>query len=48
MNFDPTTIETDLDYKDGTLRVIEGDEAIVYVLVERGSEKAHVINIVEK
>lgn len=47
MNFDPTNIETDLDYKDGTLRVIEGADAIVYVLVEHGSHKAHVINIVE-
>ncbi len=47
MIFDHKTIEPYLDYTEGTLRVVEGTNCVVYIFVEKINGKAHVLNIVE-
>ncbi|MFW0909686.1 hypothetical protein B16_000795 len=47
MIFDHTTIEPYLDYTEGMLRVVEGNNCVVYIFVEKSSGKAHVLNIAE-
>lgn len=47
MIFDPAKVSTDLDFVDGTLRVVKDSGYTVYLIVDSDTEKIHVINVIE-
>ncbi|MCY9090886.1 hypothetical protein [Bacillus mojavensis] len=47
MIYDPAKVTTDLDFEEGTLRVVKDSGYTVYLLVDDRNEKIHVINVIE-
>lgn len=47
MTYDPANVTTDLDFIDGTLRVVKDSDYTVYLIVDSDTEKIHVINVIE-
>lgn len=47
MIFDPAKVTTDLDFVEGTLRVVKDSGYTVYLIVDSETGKIHVINVIE-
>lgn len=47
MIFDPAKVSTDLDFVEGTLRVVKDSDYTVYLIVDSETGKIHVINVIE-
>ncbi|AOP13966.1 hypothetical protein ACG2QI_22940 [Bacillus sp. GM2] len=47
MTYDPARVTTDLDFVEGMLHVVKGDEYTVYLLVDKHNGNIHVVNVIE-